>query len=40
MKLRPVTKPDKANKKTTSRKVDDYVISENYDVMTIFSIYD
>ena len=36
MKLWPVTKIDKRNK-TTLKKFDDDVISENYDVITIFS---
>ena len=35
MKLGPVTKLDKRNK-TTSKKFDDEVISENYDVIVIF----
>ena len=35
MKLRPVTKPDKKNK-TTSKKINDDVISKNYDVIAIF----
>ena len=38
MKLGPVTKLDKRNK-TTSKKFDDDVISENCDVIAIFSIY-
>ena len=38
MKLGPVTKPDKRNK-TTSRKIDDDIMSENCDVIFIFPIY-
>ena len=38
MKLVPVTKPAKRNKKT-SRKIDDDVMSENCDVITIFRIF-
>ena len=38
MKLGPVTKIDKKSK-TTSKKVDDDVMSENYDVIVIFLIY-
>ena len=38
MKLGPVTKIDKINK-TTSRKSEDDVISENCDVIAIFLIY-
>ena len=38
MKLAPITKIDKRNK-TTSKKLDDNVISENCDVIAIFSIY-
>ena len=38
MKLGPVTKLDKRNK-TTSKKFDDDVISENCDVIAIFPIY-
>ena len=38
MKLGPVTKPNKKNK-TTSKKIDDGIISENYDVTVIFLIY-
>ena len=38
MKFRSVTKLDKRNK-TTSKKFDDDVISENCDVIAIFSIY-
>ena len=38
MKLGPVTKLDKRNK-TTSKKFDDDVMSENCDVIVIFSIY-
>ena len=38
MKLGPVTKLDKRNK-TTSKKFDDDVMSENCDVIVIFPIY-
>ena len=38
MKLGPVTKLDKRNK-TTSKKFDDNVMSENCDVIAIFPIY-
>ena len=38
MKLGPVTKPDKRNK-TTSKKIDDDVMSENCDAISIFAIY-
>ena len=38
MKLGPVTKVDKTNK-TTSKKFDDDVMSENCDVFAIFSLY-
>ena len=38
MKLGPVTKLDKRNK-TTSKKFDNDVMSENCDVIVIFSIY-
>ena len=38
MKLGPVTKLDKRNK-TTSKKFDDEVISENCGVIAIFPIY-
>ena len=38
MKLGPVTKLDKRNK-TTSKKFDDDVMSENCDVIAIFPIY-
>ena len=38
MKLRSVTKLDKENKKP-SKKFDDYVMSENFDVIIIFPIY-
>ena len=38
MKLGPVTKLDKRNK-TTSKKFDDNVMSENCDVIAIFQIY-
>ena len=38
MKLGPVTKLDKRNK-TTSNKLDDGVMSVNYDVIVIFPIY-
>ena len=35
MKLGPVTKPDKKNKKT-SKQIDDDVMSENCDLIVIF----
>ena len=38
MKLGPVTKSDKRNK-TTSKKFNDDIKPENYDVIIIFSIY-
>ena len=38
MKLRPVAKIDKRNK-TTSKKFDDDVMSENCDVIVVFPIY-
>ena len=38
MKLGPITKKNKRNK-TTSKIFDDDVISENHDVIVIFSIY-
>ena len=38
MKLGPVNKLDKKNK-TTSKKIDDDVMSENCDVIVIFPIY-
>ena len=38
MKLEPLTKLDKRNK-TVSKKLDDYVMSKNRDVIAIFSIY-
>ena len=38
MKIRPETTLDKRNEKT-SKKTDDDVISENYDVIAIFSVY-
>ena len=38
MKLRPVAKIDKRNK-TTSKKFDDNVMSENCDVIVVFPIY-
>ena len=38
MKLVPITKLDKT-KKTTSKKIDDDVISENCDVIAIFLNY-
>ena len=38
MKLGPVTKIDKRNK-TTSKKIDDDVMLENFDVTVIFLIY-
>ena len=37
-KTGPVTKPDKRNK-TTLKKFGDDVMSENYDVITMFLIY-
>ena len=37
MKLRPVTKLDK-RKKVTSRKIDDDVMLENYDVNVFFGL--
>ena len=39
MKLGPVPKLDKRNK-TPLKKFDDDVMSENYDVIAIFPIYD
>ena len=39
MKPGPVTKLDKRNK-TKSKKFDDDVMSENFDVIVIFPIYD
>ena len=39
MKLGPVTKLDKRNK-TTSKKFDDDVMSENCDITAILPIYD
>ena len=39
MKRGRITKFDKKNK-TTSKKIDDEVMSENCDVILIFSIYD
>ena len=39
MNLRSVTKLDKRNK-TSSKKFDDKVMSESYDIITIFPIYD
>ena len=38
MKIGPVTKLDNRNK-TTSKKLDDDVMSKNCDVIAIFSIY-
>ena len=38
MKIGPVTKIDKRNK-TTSKKFDDDVMSENCDVVVIFQIF-
>ena len=38
MKLRPVTKIDKRNK-TTSKKIDDYVMLIDCDIIAIFPIY-
>ena len=38
MKLEPVTKVDKKNK-TTSKNIDDSVISTNCDVFVIFPVY-
>ena len=38
MKLGAVTKPDKRNK-TTSKKIDDDVMSANFDVIVTFLIY-
>ena len=38
MKLGPVTKLDERNK-TPSKKFDDNVMSENYDVIPIFPIF-
>ena len=38
MKLEPVTKLDKRNK-TMSKKFDDDVMSENFDVIAIFPIH-
>ena len=38
MKLEPVTKPDKRNKKA-SKKFDDDIISVNCGVIVFFSIY-
>ena len=38
MKLGTVTKPDKRNK-TTSKKFDDDVMSENCDVIVIFWVF-
>ena len=39
MKFGRVTKPDKRNKKH-SKKFDDDVMWENFDVITVFPIYD
>ena len=38
MKLGPATKLDKKNK-TTSKEIDDDVMSKNYDAIAIFPIY-
>ena len=38
MKLRPATKPDKW-KKATSKKLDDDIMSENFDIIGHFPIY-
>ena len=38
MKLGPVTKIDKKNK-TTSKKIDDDIMSENCNVIAIFPVY-
>ena len=38
MKLRPVTNHTKKNKET-SKKIDDDIMSTNYDVIVIFMIY-
>ena len=38
MKLRPVTKLDK-RKRTTLKKINDDLISENWDIINIFPIY-
>ena len=38
MKLGPVTKIDKRNK-TQIKKIDDDVMSKNYDVIVVFPIY-
>ena len=38
MKLGPVTRLDKRNK-TTSKKFDNDLMSKNFDVIVIFSIY-
>ena len=39
MKLGPETKPDKRNK-TTSKNIDDSVMSKNCDAIAIFPIFD
>ena len=39
MKLGPVTKLNKRNNKT-SKKINDDVMSANFDVMALFPIYD
>ena len=38
MKLRPVTKPDKGEK-AASKKLDDDVMSANFDIIAHFPIY-
>ena len=40
MKFRPVTKLDKRNTPTSKKKIDDDVMSKNYDVIVICPIYD
>ena len=39
MKLGPVIKLDKRNKKNNIKKIDDDVMSENCDLIIIFSIF-
>ena len=39
MKLGPLTKLDKKNKKQRQKKIDDYVMSGNCDIIAIFSDY-
>ena len=39
MKLEPVPKPE-GRRETTSKKLDDGVMSENYDIIAIFPIFD